>query len=48
MFRKFAALVLSGRPDNSWGVMVLKTQQVLDACLQSAMADGRLVELNRA
>ena len=36
MFRTFAALALSGRPDESWGAMVLKTQQVLDACLQSA------------
>ena len=48
MFRNFAALALSDRPDDSWGAMALKTQVVLDACLQSAMADGRLVELNRA
>jgi predicted dehydrogenase len=45
MFRKFAAFALSGRPDESWGDMVLKTQQVLDACLQSATSEGRMVEL---
>jgi predicted dehydrogenase len=44
MFRKFAASALSGRPDESWGAMVLKTQQVLDACLQSAASEGRMVE----
>ena len=43
MFRNFAALVLSGRPDDSYGIMVLKTQQVLDACLQSAASEGRTV-----
>ena len=46
MFRKFAELVLSGKPDESWGEMALKTQQVLDACLQSATAEGRTVSLN--
>ena len=45
MFRKFAELALSGRPDASWGEMVLRTQQVLDACLQSARSDGRGQEL---
>jgi len=45
MFRKFASLALSGRPDEFWGAMVLKTQQVLDACLQSAYSGGRIVEL---
>jgi len=45
MFRKFAALAQSGKPDESWGTMVLKTQQVLDACLQSAASDGRVVDV---
>jgi predicted dehydrogenase len=45
MFRTFAASALSGRPDESWGAMVLKTQQVLDACLQSAASAGRMVDL---
>jgi predicted dehydrogenase len=45
MFRNFAALALSARPDESWGAMVLKTQQVVDACLRSASSDGRTVEI---
>jgi predicted dehydrogenase len=45
MFRKFAALALSGKPDESWGTMVLKTQQVLDACLYSAASAGQAVEM---
>ncbi len=45
MFRKFATLVQSGRPDDSWGDMVLKTQQVVDACLQSAASEGRMVAI---
>jgi predicted dehydrogenase len=44
MFRRFAELALSGQPDPSWGDIALKTQTVLDACLRSAQADGRLVE----
>ena len=45
MFHNFAALALSGKPDDSWGTMVLKTQQVVDACLQSADAGGRTVDV---
>ena len=45
MFRKFAALVQSVRPDDSWGSVALKTQQVLDGCLESAGSDGRMVEI---
>ncbi|NQT11176.1 MAG: hypothetical protein HQ582_00405 [Planctomycetes bacterium] len=45
MFRNFAALALSGRPDHSWGTMVLKTQEVLNACLQSAASQGPIVEM---
>ncbi len=45
MFRRFAELVLLGRPDPSWGEMALKTQQVLDACLRSARSGGRVVDL---
>jgi len=36
MIRTFAGLVLSGRIDDCWGEIALKTQQVLDACLASA------------
>ena len=46
MFRTFATLALSGRPDESWGDMALKTQQVLDACLQSAAREGQSVEID--
>jgi predicted dehydrogenase len=36
MFRNFADLVLSGRLEESWGQIALKTQQVLDECLDSS------------
>ena len=45
MIRTFSGLVVSGRVDPSWGDIALKTQLVLDACLQSARADGRPVPL---
>ena len=45
MFHTFAELARSGQPDPFWGAIALKTQQVLDACLQSARADGMPVEL---
>jgi len=45
MFRHFAELALSGKPDPHWGQIALKTQQVLDACLQSARSAGRMMEL---
>jgi predicted dehydrogenase len=43
LFRRFAELVLSGRPDPIWGEIALKTQKVVDACLKSAQQDGALV-----
>jgi predicted dehydrogenase len=43
MFRTFSNLVLSGRVDPHWSDIALKTQQVLDACLQSAQNGGGLV-----
>jgi predicted dehydrogenase len=42
LFRRFAELVL-GRPDATWGEIALKTQRVVDACLQSAQQGGRIV-----
>ena len=36
MVRNFSQLVLSGKVDESWGQIALKTQQVMDACLNSA------------
>jgi len=43
LFRRFADLVLSGQPDPTWGEIALKTQKVVDACLQSAQHEGKLV-----
>jgi len=45
MFRRFAELALSGQPDHCWGEMALKTQQVLDACLQSARSGGCIIDM---
>jgi predicted dehydrogenase len=45
LFRRFAELVLSGQPDPRWGEIALKTQKVVDACLQSSEQDGKLVAL---
>jgi len=45
MFRRFAELTFSGQPDHCWGEMALKTQQVLDACLQSARSGGCIIDL---
>ncbi|MBX9626679.1 MAG: Gfo/Idh/MocA family oxidoreductase [Gemmataceae bacterium] len=43
MVRAFAERVLSGQLDDTWPAIALKTQQVLDACVASAAADGRPV-----
>tara|TARA_R110000850_G_scaffold202967_30_gene329146 strand:- start:206 stop:1309 length:1104 start_codon:yes stop_codon:yes gene_type:complete len=43
LFRNFGSLVLGGKPDPHWPEISLKTQQVLDACLESARADGATV-----
>lgn len=45
LFRNFADLVLSGEPDTHWPAITLQTQQVLDACLQSARSQGNAVSL---
>jgi predicted dehydrogenase len=45
MFRRFGELAISGQPDDCWGEMALKTQQVLDACLRSARAGGDSIDL---
>ncbi len=45
LFRTFSALASSGEPDPHWPEISLKTQRVLDACLESARDGGRLVEL---
>lgn len=45
MVRHFAEIVCSGKLDPHWPEIALKTQQVVDACLQSANDDGRMIEL---
>lgn len=44
LFRVFAALALSGTPDLFWSEVALKTQRILDACLQSAQNESALIE----
>jgi hypothetical protein len=36
MFRNFASQVFSGNLNEDWPMWALKTQQVMDACYQSA------------
>lgn len=45
MFRNFANQVRSGTFNAEWPESALKTQQVADACLASARADGRMMEV---
>jgi len=45
MFRNFARQVFSGKLNNEWPMWVLKTQQVQDACFQSAQAGGKPMKL---
>jgi len=45
MIRNFADLAMSGKLDPTWGEIALKTQLVLDACLESARNGGTVVAL---
>lgn len=45
LFRTFGNLVLSGRRDPHWPDIALKTQIVLDACLESARGGGQGITL---
>lgn len=45
LFQDFAAQVQSGQLNPAWPEMALKTQQVMQACRESASAGGRMVEL---
>lgn len=45
MMRNFSDLVLSGKRSEEWPTWTLKTQKVLDACLESAKQDGASVLL---
>lgn len=42
MFRNFSAQVNSGKLEKLWPEVALKTQLVMDACLQSARENGKL------
>jgi predicted dehydrogenase len=45
MFRNFARQVASGKLNGDWPMWALKTQQVMDACHDSALHSGRAVSL---
>lgn len=45
LFRHFAARVISGVLDNGWPTRALKTQRLLDACLESARNQSRPVAI---
>ena len=45
LFRNFANLVQTGKIDNRWPDIALKTQKVMSACFDSARQGGRLVEV---
>ncbi len=45
LFRNFADLALGGKPDSFWPEAALKTQAILDACLESAQNGSKLIEL---
>ena len=44
LFRNFANQIRSGSLNDRWPEMALKTQQVMEACLASAQADGRTMQ----
>jgi predicted dehydrogenase len=45
MFRNFADQVASGKLNHDWPMWSLKTQQVMDACLESALHGSRAVAM---
>jgi predicted dehydrogenase len=45
MIRHFGRIVTSGQMEPQWAEIALKTQQVVDACLQSAREDGKAVRV---
>jgi predicted dehydrogenase len=45
LFRRFGELALSDRPDPMWAEIALKTQKVLDACIESSRRQGQVVDL---
>jgi predicted dehydrogenase len=47
LFRNFAKLALSGKPNPHWPKIALQTQQVLEACLESARRGGEVVGMSK-
>ena len=47
MFRNFAAQVRSGSLNEAWPMWALKTQQVMDACFESAKNGSRPVQIKK-
>lgn len=45
LVRDFAAQIQSGVLNEAWPELALKTQQVMNACYESALADGRMITL---
>lgn len=45
LIRTFSRLAIGGKPDDFWPTISLQTQRVMDACYQSALADGQPVAL---
>jgi predicted dehydrogenase len=45
LFRNFSSQVQSGKLNEAWPEMAFKTQQVMNACFESARAGSRFVEL---
>ena len=45
LFRNFANLAIGGKPDPHWPEIAIKTQKLMDACLESARNDGAYVDL---
>ena len=45
LFRTFSDIVLNGKLDPRWGEYSLWTQQVMDACMESARQDGAAVAM---
>jgi len=45
LFRNFANIVLSEEIDEHWPNIALQTQQLMDACYESAVNDGKVIEI---
>lgn len=46
LFRRFAELANSGKPDDHWPKIALQTQRIMDACYESAVNGSRLVDIS--